>query len=361
MRYCSKNRKLVVKMTDLHKEYNPKVFNLYWKFAAERQRIFFRKNEIHNRKLIPILTDDPILSSRKFTNAYRASDRVSQYLIRNVIYDSNDYSTEDMFFRIMLFKTFNRIDTWKQLKSIIGPIELKNYSFKKYNDFLTYYQTRSPIFSNAYMMPSPEKFFREKGYDYNAKHSNHLLLIEWMMEQKYPERIANASSMKEVYDIFLSTPSIGSFLAYQYAIDINYSEMTDFSESDFTVAGPGAIDGISKCFPSYKNLDTTDIIKFAGDNQDYFFNKLNIEFPDLWGRKLQYIDCQNLFCEISKYTREALPDVVGASGRLHIKQRYTPSHMIDVPFYPPKWNINSKIQYDNSREMVLDENSNALF
>ena len=31
-------------------------------------------------------TEDPIIAQYRFTNVYRASDRVSQYLIQNVIY-----------------------------------------------------------------------------------------------------------------------------------------------------------------------------------------------------------------------------------------------------------------------------------
>lgn len=41
---------------------------------------------------------------------------------------------------------------------------------------------------------------------------------------------------------------MGKFLAFQYAIDINYSELCDFSEMDYVVAGPGAHSGISKIF-----------------------------------------------------------------------------------------------------------------
>ena len=40
---------------------------------------------------------------------------------------------------------------------------------------------------------------------------------------------------------------MGDFLAFQLLIDLNYSNLTDFSEMDFVVAGPGARDGIRKC------------------------------------------------------------------------------------------------------------------
>src|SRR4051794_3952118 len=66
-----------------------KVFWTYWKFAAERQSIFFR------RLSDPLpWTNDPILTKFKFTNAYRASDRVSQYLIKNVAYTGEQSPSE---------------------------------------------------------------------------------------------------------------------------------------------------------------------------------------------------------------------------------------------------------------------------
>jgi len=55
----------------------------YWRLAAERQAIFFRRV---SREAGP-WTDDPILNRYRFTKAYRASDRVSQYLLHHVIYD----------------------------------------------------------------------------------------------------------------------------------------------------------------------------------------------------------------------------------------------------------------------------------
>ncbi len=62
-------------------------------------------------------TDNPVLAAYKFTNAYRASDRVSQYLIRHVIYrDDLPKSPREVFFRILLFKLFNKIATWELLE-----------------------------------------------------------------------------------------------------------------------------------------------------------------------------------------------------------------------------------------------------
>ena len=75
------------------------VYDSYWKFAAERQEVFFRKLEGGAAPW----TADPIIARHKFTNAYRASDRVSQFLIKHVVYEG-DQSPEELFFRTILFK-----------------------------------------------------------------------------------------------------------------------------------------------------------------------------------------------------------------------------------------------------------------
>src|SRR5437763_91328 len=84
------------------------VYNTYWRFAAERQAVFFRRLE----RRPPPWTFDPVIRVHKFTNTYRASDRVSQYLIRSVIYRPDRPTTPaEVVFRVLLFKIFNKIET----------------------------------------------------------------------------------------------------------------------------------------------------------------------------------------------------------------------------------------------------------
>jgi alpha-glutamyl/putrescinyl thymine pyrophosphorylase clade 1/Thymidylate kinase len=63
------------------------VFDTYWQFAAARQAVFFKRFV----QSPPPWTNDPILQEYKFTNTYRASDRVSQFLVRHVIYEGDPY------------------------------------------------------------------------------------------------------------------------------------------------------------------------------------------------------------------------------------------------------------------------------
>jgi hypothetical protein len=58
---------------------------------------------------------------------------------------------------------------------------------------------------------------------------------------------------------------------------------------------------------------------------------------------MQLIDCQNVFCELSKYARVAHPDIEGISRRTRIKQKYTPASGQVPQWYPPKWGINGAV------------------
>ena len=313
------------------------VFDSYWRFAAERQKIFFKKLE---NAQIP-WTDDCILSTYKFTNAYRASDRTSQYLIRNVIYrDDLPASSNEVFFRIMIFKLFNKIETWQLLENKIGSIIYSEYSFDRYDRILTEaMKSEQTIYSGAYIMPSGGNIL-----GHTTKHRNHLKLIELMMADELPYKLADAPNMHRAFDLLRDYPTLGDFLAYQFITDVNYSKITNFSEMDFVIPGPGALDGIRKCFLDLGGLNEPEIIKFMADIQESEFERLGLDFKSLWGRNLQLIDCQNLFCEVDKYARMKHPDIAGISGRTRIKQKYSANTKPVDYWYPPKWGINQAIE-----------------
>ena len=149
--------------------------------------------------------------------------------------------------------------------------------------------------------------------------------------------------MQDAFNILRSYPSIGSFLAYQFVTDLNYSDLTDFSEMKFVVPGPGALDGISKCFVDLRGFSKTNIIRAATEHQENEFEHRGLSFRSPWGRPLQLIDCQNLFCEVSKYARLKHPDFKGIGNRSRIKQIYRPSEQSIRYWYPPKWRINNLV------------------
>ena len=306
------------------------VFDSYWRFAAKRHAMYER------RLTDPAgpWTQDPILRNFRFTNAYRAADRVSQYLIGEVQYRlDRSQVTSEIFFRTMLFKLFNKIETWQLIESQIGPVSWQSVDLAAIDAILDQaIRSGRRIYSAAYIMPAPP-FGRAR------KHSNHLALLERMMQDGLPARIERALSLAEVYELILGYPSLGRFLAFQYTIDLNYSRALEFDEQSFVVAGPGALDGISKCFLTLDGRDAETVIHTMVDEQESHFERLSLSFSGLFGRRLQPIDCQNLFCEIGKYSRVAHPEVSGTSGRTRIKQGYAAGRPLSQPLFPPRWGL----------------------
>jgi hypothetical protein len=304
-------------------------FDVFWRFAAERQHVFHRRAAGSP----PPWTTDPVLSRHKFTNVYRAADRVSQYLIRNVIY-TGPQDADEIVFRILLFKIFNRIETWELLtRELGGPPSWHGYDFAAYDRVLGEAMRKGErIYSAAYIVPNPP-------FGQLRKHGNHLRLIEHVMTSGLPARIAVAGNLRDVYELLVALPSLGPFLAYQYTVDLAYSVVTSADESQFVIPGPGALDGISKCFTDTGGLTTAEVIAWIHDTSRDHFARLGLDFGDLWGRWPTLIDWQNVFCEVSKYTRATHPHIRGVTGRTRIKQefRQTPAP-IDYQF-PPKWGL----------------------
>ena len=303
------------------------VFWSYWYLAAERQAMFLRRL----RGEPAPWTADSILGSYRFTNAYRASDRVSQSLLQDVIY-SGSYECRDTVFRVLLFKIFNRIDTWLHLVDNVGQPTVGTFDPAAYTAALDrQFNSGARLYSGAYIMPVPQ-------LGHERKHANHVALLEKILTDGTIEAITRASSLRNLYRELLAIPSFGSFLAYQYAVDLNYSRHFEFEEMESVVAGPGALRGIKKCFADIRGLDPADIIRAMANSAEVYLADSPVEFRDLWGRPLQLIDCQNLFCEVDKYARVAHPEI--DIGRPHrIKQTFQPDERPLRLGYPPKWGL----------------------
>ena len=311
------------------------IYDLYWYFACERQNIFLKKLN----KMATKLTDDAILKEYKFCNSYRVNDRVSQYLLKNVIYNGRRYNEANMLFRIILFKLFNKETTWELLMNEFGDITLENFDRKKYSKVLENALSNGiKIYNDAYISCA------NKAFGYYRKHDNHLALLDKMFNiDKIGETLPKCKKMEEAFLILKSYPLIGNFMAYQLVTDINYSEVVNWKEDEFTVAGPGSLRGIKKCFIDTGNMSYEEIIKYMYIHQDEEFNRLKLNFKRLGNRPLQLIDCQNIFCELDKYCRVAFPNI--KSNRKKIKKHYIPKKSKIEYMYPPKWNIELGDEY----------------
>jgi hypothetical protein len=310
------------------------VHRAYWYLAAERQRIF---EERVNGRVGP-WTDDAILANYRFTNPWRASDRVSQFLIRDVIYSERDLPPEDQVVRIVLFRLFSRPATWRALELELGPIRRATLGTRHLPALLERLRQEGPIYTSAFILCA------NNAYGHQRKHLNHLALVSDMVRRgRLPRALARARSLRSVYEALADFPLIGPFMAYQLAIDLNYSTLIDFSEDEFTAPGPGAERGILKVYPGATRREMAQIVHRTVEEQETQCAALGHPLLRLAGRRpLHAIDCQNLFCELDKYARERFPAI--RSSRVRIKARFAQSaEPLPRPFYPPKWGLSAPL------------------
>jgi len=165
------------------------VYEAYWRFASERQAMFLRR--LSNP--VGPWTADPILSTYRFTNAYRVNDRVTQYLIREIQYHPDrPVSPAELFFRTIIFKLFNRIETWESLESRLGQLQWSSIDLNDVEAVLDERMDRGHrLYSAAYIMPAP-------ALGHARKHANHIALLAQMMKDRLADRIRQAPTLREV-------------------------------------------------------------------------------------------------------------------------------------------------------------------
>ena len=93
------------------------VFDTYWRFAAARQQVY--EARLAERRRRGRLTRS--WPRTGLPTATGHADRVSQFLITQVCY-RGDQSWDEVFFRTLLFKIFNRVSTWRLLTQELGAV-----------------------------------------------------------------------------------------------------------------------------------------------------------------------------------------------------------------------------------------------
>lgn len=266
-----------------------------------------------------------IMRKYAFCNTYRVLDKVSQYIIREVI-EKGSQKPQEIVFRVTLFNMFTKIDTWELLDRELGPLTWERYNRDQYRKVLTGAKKEGmTLYTGAFQKPAPH-------FEFQDAHSNHLCLLEVLMEADLHGRFAGAQYMDEVFEYLVSFPSMGEFSTFQLMLNLAYSPVLNFSEMDFVVAGPGAHSGLKKMFG--KSIEDAkkampgfevDVIRWLAEHQDEHFERLGLDFQGLGPQRLPMglVDIEHLLCEVDKYSRLAHPRI--KSKRTAIRGVFKPS------------------------------------
>jgi hypothetical protein len=199
----------------------------------------------------PPRTEDTILRRFKFCCVYRAADRVSQYMIRNVGYHGEPCRPEDRLFQIVAFRTFSRPETWETVRRSIGRYPaLDDLASGQFTAALERARAvNGGLYTAAFILCA------NNAYSQPAKHLNHVELWRHMfIEDRLSAKLLETGTLREVYDLLRGYPLMGDFMSYQTAIDVGYSDLARFEEDEFVIAGPGALRGIRKGVHGHRQL-----------------------------------------------------------------------------------------------------------
>lgn len=274
----------------------------FWAFAYRRMARFYLRY-IPVPAAPPLSGDvgDTILSRFHFTNVFRATDRVSQYLIKNVIYEDGfsainsvikpNRDPENTFFRTVLFKLFNSPETWDHFTGYFGHIRRSHWNLERWIKALP-----PKPFRGAYMNALPGDvtgYPRPTGQGAAAIRA--LQMVDWLVQHETWKEALADHPMK-VYDALTECPNIGDFLGYQLVTDLGYG--LGYEEGQIMIPGPGARSGARFYDP---HEDPSNTIWWCWGNQVHELARIGLPPITLYGRGMRPIDVQNVFCEFSKY------------------------------------------------------------
>ncbi|KAK7440013.1 hypothetical protein VKT23_017266 [Stygiomarasmius scandens] len=328
------NRPKTIKIRG-HTLYPTDAFDTFWYWCAERKLIDDRRRAGQSFPW----TENKILQEWWFCNTFRILDRVSQYLVREVIEKGSQDPTE-LVFRIALFSTFTKPATWELLTEELGPLEWARYKRKDYQRVLSKAKANNiTLYTGSFQKPAPH-------FEYKDVFMNHLLLLEVMMDKDLPGKIQSAEYMAEIYEFMESLPGMGPFNTFQLLLNLSYSDVMHFSNMDFVVPGLGAVSGLVKLFgPSITRAKEADpdievaVIRWLARNQTDHFRRLQLKPPKLKGRPMDLADIEHALCEVDKYCRLAHPKIKGTSSRTELRKKYNVSDYLHLPMpmIPKAW------------------------
>lgn len=299
--------------------YKQDKMDAFWNFVVERQSIYHRRVVLQEP---PPWTRDPVLRQYFFTNVYRELDKGTVFLIRNILRIQDD---TDLLFAIMVYRLFNDIDTFRFLMLRCKMVKHGAWEWERASRYLNAYENHgNRVFTDAFTVTGV-KFggFPDK--------IRNICWLVGRLQAKTPlllEAIKSAKSLKRVWQIFNDTQGFGKFLAYELAIDCNYSRLIHFSENDWVNAGPGCKRGIQWLWGARNSsLKWEDYITFLQVRQETFIQGIDRldEWHQVWPNyQMTLRGVEHSLCEFQKYARaryHANPD--GTPSR-SATRKYTP-------------------------------------
>lgn len=283
-------------------------------FVFERQTMWSNR-----RKGKKILTSNPVLAEKFFTNMYRELDKGTIYFRRHVNQiglkgvASNERTIDvnlvsNILFKSIIYRLLNKRDTFIDFGGIpdLGTLP-------KFLKFLRRRKSQGAvIFTAAHQNMGFDRLIKTYGF----VQKNILKLTSDVVTA------AKRRSTKMCFEAILKIPNVGNFFAHQILCDLLECKILgpNVSEDQWVCLGPGAKNGLRRIFAlesTEEELKYTRLIRelcsLKGSKSGFL--RLGMEFPAFLQKPLSLKTIEHALCEFSKYFRYATNDSV--SGRTY--------------------------------------------
>lgn len=253
-------------------------------------------------------SSDPIFQTYKFTNIRRRDDRISKWIIREII--NLNLKDKNLWFTLLIARLINWPPTLERLlyEDII-PCSPEDFDAAAFSRTIEKFKKESPkVFGSAYMVyPTKMEIGRCKSYLIGK----YILgdVVDSADDISYELwRDDEDCTIEKFVSMLSGCFGISTFMAGQVAADLTYAKgHLDNAEDIYTFApiGPGSSRGLNYLLGRKP---------FAGWEQEAFNNelmKINEKIKSNLGINDLSLHCvQNIMCEYGKYCRTVLGEGV---------------------------------------------------
>ena len=218
-----------------------KRINAAAKFCVERHKIYLKKSAGMPKPW----TLDPVLQSGRFCNVYRELDKVTEWIMSNVI--NPNLHNPNIMCLALVARQINHPDTLGIMINEGFDFFTRPNNTRLFKIFRNIQNTKgTKLVTGAYIVNTifPKDFQKVDGSkgDYIA---NFFVPKLWEMRDSLRDGLATNSFLK-VIDSFKQVHGIGAFLANQAAVDLSYTRLLrKATDIDSTWnPGPGTLKGI---------------------------------------------------------------------------------------------------------------------
>ena len=278
------------------------------RFVTERESIRLKKAAGQK----PPWSSDHILQTYRFCNIRRSDDRVSRWLIANVL--KEEYIQENLG-NFLLFSAWCRWINWPptiQKAMDAGFTPASTIDWTKLGKFVDSLDGKK--WTGAYMIVAPRGSRKTRKGLFVAR-----TIIEKSLKPGLGQLLnylrADNASCERVWEDLTIHPYFGGFMSGQVVGDWGYTSLLKDASDRFEWApvGPGSRRGFNRLMrrPLTTKIDLVEWKSKLLDWRSAIVKELGPVYEDLTA-----LDCQNVLCELDKYLR-----VKNGEGRPRAKYR----------------------------------------